>query len=107
MTLGLLLVLYGHQLPRLGYQLFFAYLFITALRQFFDFWYGQQEPIRLLIANRLDYLLEEELNLYFQERLGHLTDDFHLQFIVGGLRTWVAKGCQESPDEIMVLLKKE
>lgn len=82
---------------------------MLALRQFFDFWYGQQEPIRLLMANRLDYLLEEELNRYFQERLGHLTDDFHLQFIVGGffrvLRTWVAKGCQESPDEIMALLK--
>lgn len=82
---------------------------MLVLRQFFDFWYGQQEPIRLLMANRLDYLLEEELNRYFQNRLGHLTDDFHLQFIVGGffrvLRTWVAKGCQESPDEIMALLK--
>lgn len=78
---------------------------MRALRQFFDFWYEQQDKIGLLMANRLDYLLEEELDTYFQERLGQLTDDFHVQFIVGGffrvLRTWVAGGCQESPDDIL------
>lgn len=82
---------------------------IIALRSFFDFWYDQQKHIRILITNRLDYLIEDELNLYFQLKLGKMTDDFHIQFIVGGffrvLKTWVAKGCQEKPNEIISLLK--
>ncbi|MFV8211548.1 TetR/AcrR family transcriptional regulator [Streptococcus pluranimalium] len=84
---------------------------LLALRQFFDFWYEQQDKIRLLTANHLDYLLEEVLERYFKERLGDLTDDFHLQFIVGGffrvLKTWVARGCKESPDDIMRLMGEQ
>lgn len=83
---------------------------LIALRQFFDFWYKEQDKIRLLINNRLDYLLEDSLDIYFKERLGDLTDDFHLQFIVGGffrvLKTWIAGGCKENPDYIMEIMKK-
>lgn len=83
---------------------------LIALRQFFDFWYKEQEKIRLLINNHLDYLLEDSLDIYFKERLGDLTDDFHLQFIVGGffrvLKTWIAGGCKENPDDIMEIMKK-
>lgn len=43
MTLGLLFILYGHQLPRLGYQLFFAYLFITALWQLISRWFRRKD----------------------------------------------------------------
>lgn len=84
---------------------------LLALRQFFDFWYEQQDKIRLLTTNHLDYLLEEVLDRYFKERLGDLTDDFHLQFIVGGffrvLKIWVARGCKESPDDIMRLMGEQ
>ena len=83
---------------------------LIALRQFFDFWYKEQEKIRLLINNHLDYLLEDSLDIYFKERLGDLTDDFHLQFIVGGffrvLKTWIVGGCKENPDDIMEIMKK-
>lgn len=83
---------------------------LIALRQFFDFWYKEQDKIRLLINNHLDYLLEDSLDIYFKERLGDLTDDFHLQFIVGGffrvLKTWIAGGCKENPDDIMEIMKK-
>lgn len=82
---------------------------IIALRSFFDFWYEQQDSIRILMTNRLDYLIEDELNHYFQTKLGQMTDNFHIQFIVGGffrvLKVWITKGCQESPDEIIELLK--
>lgn len=81
---------------------------LLALRQFFDFWYLEQDKIRLLTANHLDYILEEVLDDYFKDSLGQLTDDFHLQFIVGGffrvLKTWVAGGCKESPDDILRLM---
>lgn len=83
---------------------------IKALKQFFEFWYEHQDNIRLLMLNRLDYLLEGELNTYFQEKLGQLTDDFHLQFIVGGffrvLRTWVANDCAENPDDILKIISE-
>lgn len=83
---------------------------LIALRQFFDFWYKEQDKIRLLINNHLDYLLEDSLDIYFKEKLGDLTDDFHLQFIVGGffkvLKTWISDGCKENPDDIMEIIKK-
>ncbi|MGT2742340.1 hypothetical protein [Streptococcus plurextorum] len=37
--LGLALVLYGHMVPRLGYQLFFTYVFFSAIWSLFSRWF--------------------------------------------------------------------
>lgn len=40
---GFLLMLYGQQVPRLGYQLFFAYLFLSALLNLLMRWFRPKE----------------------------------------------------------------
>lgn len=61
MTLGLLFILYGHQLPRLGYQLFFAYLFITALWQLISRWFRRKDLRENLLITLAKLLLSSLL----------------------------------------------
>lgn len=54
-------ILYGHQLPRLGYQLFFAYLFITALRQLISRWFRRKDLRENLLITLAKLLLSSLL----------------------------------------------